>query len=85
MSTMYNTPQQFPNIKPMFDLKNNFSLHSQFDDMSKSRFEVEKNRNKQRQQELLQSLESGKNNLDLNTTKMFRILGKEKKIDSEEE
>lgn len=50
MSTMYITPQKFPTIKPMFHLKNNFSLSDNYDDFSRSRFEVEKNKNKQKQQ-----------------------------------
>ena len=85
MSTMYITPQKFPNIKPLYNLKSNFSLNDNSEDMSRSRFEVEKNRNKQKQQDLLQSLESGRSNLNLNTNKMFKILGKDKKVVDEEE
>ena len=55
-STMFFTPDKFPTVKPMFDLQNKSSENSNYEDLSRSRFEVDKNRNKQKQQDLLQSL-----------------------------
>jgi len=37
---------------------------------------VEKNKKKMQQQNILSSLEAGKTNLGLNTSKMFDLLGK---------
>ena len=56
--------------------------------MIKSRFEVKSRNERKRQQELIESLEMGKSNLNLNTTKMFSLFGKEKRvkdIENEEE
>jgi hypothetical protein len=54
----------------------------------KSRFEIKSRNERKRQQELIESLEMGKSNLNLNTTKMFSLFGKEKRvkdIENEEE
>lgn len=51
-------------------------LDYEHEDLSSSRFEAEKSRKKQQQQSLLTSLLAGKNNLDLNTSKLLDLIGK---------
>lgn len=53
-------------------------LDYEHEDLSSSRFEAEKSRKKQHQQSLLTSLSAGKNNLDLNTSKLLDLIGKNK-------
>jgi hypothetical protein len=46
------------------------------DELSSSRFEVKKNKSKIHQENLIASLEAGKNNFQANTTKLLDLLGK---------
>ena len=48
----------------------------------KSRIEIQSKKSKRRQQEIVESLEMGRNNLNLNTAKYFDLIGLDKEKDA---
>ena len=70
----------FPKLQPIFSTQKKPSAYreesSELNPLSKSRFEIESKKKKQHQENLIQSLEAGRANLDLNTTKFLSMIGR---------
>lgn len=62
-----------------------YSEESQLNPLNKSKFEIEGQKKRKRQCELLHFLEPGRANLDLNTSKFLHLIGREPENEEEEE